>query len=32
VSAATLGIKGGKIMATDIISEGHIIKLFLNDV
>jgi len=32
VLAATLGIKGCKLKATDIIGEGHIIKLFAKDV
>jgi hypothetical protein len=32
VSAATLGVRGCKLNATDIIREGHIIKLFAKDV
>jgi hypothetical protein len=32
VSAATLGIKGCNLKATDIIREGPIIKLFAKDV
>jgi hypothetical protein len=32
VSVATLGIKGCKLKASDIIGEGHIINLFAKDI
>jgi len=32
MSAATLEIKGSKLKTTDIIREGHIIKLFVKYV